>query len=437
LRMLALNGQAGPQTALQSPVAAATPAVATSGAAAVAESASAAATLNTGIAPNSGSVVSAPQDSAATSIAQNVAAAPAAPAAPAASGTASQRAPQTASDASTTDALRGASSSSAVSASKPAASADSSASDAGVASEAELGAANKPAGPEAASASPDADSSVPASEPSQQAPGQQASAQVQNAASSQSSPALAPSVSAVQDVPPWEDLPEAAGDATSSDAKSPHAAALAVTPATAHTQSKASPRSDEPPAWVDEDIPDDAEGGYMPASEFTADPDDEFETLATSAPAADLAPTPRRSPPPPRRARQSGANVNNMSAAEWPALAAKLPVTGLAAELARQSEWSGVHGDAVVLRVAVKTLAESESRVRLQTVLCEHFGQGLRLEIEVGATGDGTAHAVAQIEKAARQQAAEKAVASDPFVLALKSDFGGQVSAVRAVEPSA
>src|SRR3546814_1413042 len=67
----------------------------------------------------------------------------------------------------------------------------------------------------------------------------------------------------------------------------------------------------------------------------------------------------------------------------------------------------------MVWRVAVKTLAESESRVRLQTVLCEHFGQGLRLEIEVGATGDATAHAVAQIERAARQQAAEDAVAAE------------------------
>ena len=91
------------------------------------------------------------------------------------------------------------------------------------------------------------------------------------------------------------------------------------------------------------------------------------------------------------------------------------------------------------LRVAVRTLAESESRVRLQTVLCEHFGQSLRLEIEVGATGDGTAHAVARAERAARQEAAEQAVAVDPFVQALINDFGGHVvpDSVRAVDPPA
>ncbi|MNS58587.1 DNA polymerase III subunits gamma and tau [compost metagenome] len=131
--------------------------------------------------------------------------------------------------------------------------------------------------------------------------------------------------------------------------------------------------------------------------------------------------------------------MSDMTQAGWPELAARLPVTGLAAELARQSEWAGVQGDAIVLRVAVKTLAESESRVRLQTVLCEHFGQGIRLDVQVGITGDDTAHAVAKAERAARQQAAEDAVAVDPFVQALLADFGGQVvpGSIRHVDPPA
>jgi len=111
----------------------------------------------------------------------------------------------------------------------------------------------------------------------------------------------------------------------------------------------------------------------------------------------------------------------------------------LASELARQSEWAGVQGDAIILRVAVKTLAESESRVRLQTVLCEHFGQGIRLDVRVGVTGDATAYAVAQAESAARQLAAENAVADDPFVQALLADFGGHVvpGSIRHVDSSA
>ncbi|AZY51805.1 DNA polymerase III subunit gamma/tau [Bordetella avium] len=219
-------------------------------------------------------------------------------------------------------------------------------------------------------------------------------------------------------LPPWEEAPVAVAE----DAVVPQEAAPAQ-----------AVKNDSPPSWVEELIPDDAQEAYAPQA-YTQDPDDDFETLAVEAPAPVV---PRVAPP--RAPRQSRARLSDMSAQNWPDLAARLPVTGLAAELARQSEWAGVQGDAVMLRVAVRTLAESESRVRLQTVLCEHFGQGLRLEIEVGSTGDATAHAVARIERAARQQAAEDAVAADPFVQALINDFGGHVvpGSVRAVEPPA
>ncbi|SSW68448.1 hypothetical protein AGI3411_03637 [Achromobacter agilis] len=235
-------------------------------------------------------------------------------------------------------------------------------------------------------------------------------------------------------VPPWEDLPAEPAVAAEAPGKPAGSAALAVTPAVAAVVAApavdAADAGDGPPAWVDEEIPFDAEGGFAPDNGFTADPDDDdFETLASPGAAPAPAAPARRESPPPARKRSSGARMADMTPAGWPELAARLPVTGLAAELARQSEWAGVQGDAIVLRVAVKTLAESESRVRLQTVLCEHFGQGIRLDVEVGVTGDATAHAVAQAERAARQQAAEDAVAVDPFVQALVADFGGQVVA--------
>ncbi|AUL19380.1 DNA polymerase III subunit gamma/tau [Bordetella holmesii] len=250
-----------------------------------------------------------------------------------------------------------------------------------------------------------------------------------------SSVALAHSApSAATPVPPWEDNPaqEAAVVTAVAGQNQPQVAA----------SPEAAPDLDQegPPSWVDESIPDDAEGGYAPAQAYTLDPDDDFETLASEpAPAPAAAARAAAAARPARTPRQPRSRLSDMSPQTWPELAARLPVTGLAAELARQSEWAGVQGDAVMLRVAVRTLAESESRVRLQTVLCEHFGQGLRLEIEVGHTGDGTAHAVARIERAARQQAAEEAVAVDPFVQALVNDFGGHVvpNSVRAVEPPA
>jgi DNA polymerase-3 subunit gamma/tau len=230
-----------------------------------------------------------------------------------------------------------------------------------------------------------------------------------------------------------------AASGPTADASSP--ATVAATPKAPPGESSGGP--DEPPAWVDEIIPDDAEGGYIPASGgdgddgFIASPDDdEFETVAGSRAPAAPAPRPARRPPPAAASRR-GPRLGDMSAAAWPELAARLPVTGLAAELARQSEWHGVQGDTVVLRVAVRTLADSASRVRLQTVLCEHFGQSLRLDVLVGATGDATAHAVAQQERAERQRAAEAAVQADPFVRSLLSEFGGQIvpGSIRHVDP--
>lgn len=345
--------------------------------------------------------------------------------------------------------------------------------------------AAQPAAPAPAPVAATPAPSVPVSAPQTNVAPVPAAAPAPMAAAPVTAPAapVAPAQPAAASVPPWEDAPAAADAAQAAaataqpaspanaaaagapaktaspsaapavaQAPAPHAPAtdtpavsaapvpaksapLAVTPAAAAVAPAAD--GDGPPSWVDEEIPFEAEGGFVPDGGFapdggfTSDPDDDFETLASapsSAPAPSAAPA-RREGPAPARKRQSRARLADMTSAAWPELAARLPVTGLAAELARQSEWAGVQGDAIILRVAVKTLAESESRVRLQTVLCEHFGQGIRLDVDVGAVGEATAHAVAQAERAARQQAAEDAVAVDPFVQALVADFGAHVVA--------
>ena len=139
----------------------------------------------------------------------------------------------------------------------------------------------------------------------------------------------------------WEELPDAAPAAVQAK---PGAAARRDAAASAVTApAPAQDEPDGPPSWVDEEIPYEAEGGFVPDSGFTSDPDDEFETLA-SAPssAAPAAAAPVRREAPPTRKRQSRARMADMTQASWPELAARLPVTGLAAELARQSEWVGV-----------------------------------------------------------------------------------------------
>src|SRR3546814_14151950 len=105
-----------------------------------------------------------------------------------------------------------------------------------------------------------------------------------------------------------------------------------------------------------------------------------------------------------------------MTAADWPSLAAALPLTGLAAELARQSEWLGAQGEQVNLRVAVRSLAESPGKSRLRTLLSEHFGTAILLNVEYGATGDAPAHAVPQALQEAREHADEQDVRTDTFI---------------------
>lgn len=122
--------------------------------------------------------------------------------------------------------------------------------------------------------------------------------------------------------------------------------------------------------------------------------------------------------------------------ADWPALAARLPITGTAQELALNSEWLGGDEHRIRLRVAIRTLTEGGAHDRLRTVLSEHFGRVLRLDVEYGSTGDDTAYAVDRAERGRRRQAAEDAVADDTLVQDLVGRFAARV-VPGSVEPPA
>jgi len=111
----------------------------------------------------------------------------------------------------------------------------------------------------------------------------------------------------------------------------------------------------------------------------------------------------------------------------WHQLAARLPLGGLAGELARQSEWVSVSDRTITLRVAARVLLDGPARARLTEALAAQFGGPVQLNIVAGETGEATSHAVAQAARKSRQQAAEQAVQADPFVQALAQDFGGTV----------
>jgi DNA polymerase-3 subunit gamma/tau len=230
------------------------------------------------------------------------------------------------------------------------------------------------------------------------------------------------------DVPAWEDAPPASGSvARPAGQAGGQGVTDAPRPVAAQPSAPAGPPEDDAGGFETMHIPDEEyfdDAGYEPVGPGDAGGDEAAGDFASQqGQPEDMVPalfaSERKKPRAPR--------LRDMNAQAWPALAASLPLTGLAAELARQSEWLGAQGEQVTLRVAIRTLAESPGKARLRTVLSEYFGTVVQLDVEYGATGDETAHAVEQMQRAERQKEAEQAVANDAFVQTLVNEFGAQV----------
>lgn len=126
----------------------------------------------------------------------------------------------------------------------------------------------------------------------------------------------------------------------------------------------------------------------------------------------------------------------SLTSADWPALAAALPVTGAARALALNSEWLSGDDHQIQLRVAIHTLTEGGAFDRLRTGLSEHFGRVLRLDVQYGTTGSETAYAVDRAAQEKRQQTAERAADQDSLVQALVEQFSARL-VPGSVRPSA
>ncbi|MFZ6780116.1 DNA polymerase III subunit gamma/tau [Undibacterium sp. Ji83W] len=114
----------------------------------------------------------------------------------------------------------------------------------------------------------------------------------------------------------------------------------------------------------------------------------------------------------------------------WPALAASLPVRGVAQQMTQQSELVSCKqdGNAHVfrLRLPLSTLLSSGSVEKLSTALSERFEKTIRVETEIGAV-EHTANAQAVAERGVRQQQAEKSIQGDSFVQTLMREFGATI----------
>ncbi len=111
----------------------------------------------------------------------------------------------------------------------------------------------------------------------------------------------------------------------------------------------------------------------------------------------------------------------------WPALVARLKVSGMVRELATRSELVAADADHFKLRVPIRTLAEGSNLERLKAALAQHFGRAIRVTVDVGATSGPTAAGIAERARAEKQKRAEEAIYADPFVKELIENFGATV----------
>ncbi|MBR8093506.1 DNA polymerase III subunit gamma/tau [Burkholderia cenocepacia] len=111
---------------------------------------------------------------------------------------------------------------------------------------------------------------------------------------------------------------------------------------------------------------------------------------------------------------------------EWPALAARLPLKGVAYQLAFNSELTAVAAGTLKLSVPVPQYADAAQVTKLKAALADALGKPVEVSVEVGPARR-TAAALDAAARAARQREAEQEIHGDPFVQQLVRDFGARI----------
>jgi DNA polymerase-3 subunit gamma/tau len=141
-------------------------------------------------------------------------------------------------------------------------------------------------------------------------------------------------------------------------------------------------------------------------------------TAPAEAPGAPLAPPAKRRAPQP--AEFDG---------DWPSLAARLPLGGLARELARHAELRSFANGVFELVVprAMAHLAGNGYRDKLKAALEQHFGRQIGLRVTAGETRAASAAALESSDREARRAEAARSVQGDRFVQDMVSLFDARV----------
>jgi DNA polymerase III subunit gamma/tau len=145
---------------------------------------------------------------------------------------------------------------------------------------------------------------------------------------------------------------------------------------------------------------------------------------------ADAAAVPARTKKKPETATvQSAGTAGSVFDGDWPKLATQLQVSGVARQLAQQSELRSFDGESMELGLAhsAKHLADRVYQDKLRMALKGHFGKPVALKIVIGEISGNTAAVQAQTERQARQGKALQAIQGDAFVRELMDSFDATI----------
>jgi DNA polymerase-3 subunit gamma/tau len=161
-------------------------------------------------------------------------------------------------------------------------------------------------------------------------------------------------------------------------------------------------------------------------------------SAAPRAEVSDAVPAPAPTATAGNQALAPGAESAPGNADDWPALASRLKLVGLARELAMRSELVRRDGDHFHLRVQVKGLLEAGGETRVRQALSDLLGRPVRLSIDVGTTRGATGAAREEQVRLDRLRGAEHALAQDPVVRQFQQVFGAVVDprSVRSLAPA-
>ncbi|HEY7787603.1 MAG TPA: DNA polymerase III subunit gamma/tau, partial [Casimicrobiaceae bacterium] len=117
------------------------------------------------------------------------------------------------------------------------------------------------------------------------------------------------------------------------------------------------------------------------------------------------------------------------TAEQWPAFVAQLPLTGMTAQLAAQTEWRGVAGNTLTLALPAvhRHLADKTYADKLKSALDRVSGRKLLLAFEVGDATEGSLASQQQRERVETRARTEAAFKEEPFVRDVLARFDATI----------